>query len=792
MMQSEKLKLTNEAKVPREVDVSSGEKVKFGSLKHVKDLEKRISDLTMWRDKQRKGSEVRANYARLISRLKIELSRAKRTSDRRKAMLESNLSTIVEGGAAGHLNHLWENHGLTFAELKDVISAAAEGKLERASEKTDGMNLVFTFDASTNELRVARSHGDIKRGGMDAGELAKKFHGRGNIEAAFNIAFKMLNDAMTTLSLKEKSIVFGQTGTRWYSIEIIYTLNLNTVSYDRNSIVFHGGPIFDLKSDGSVERIDDDSGVTLLSTKISRMQKAISVSDWNIHGPALIAMTRISDKSMINKVFNEIDGAMSNAGVSDNNTIYDYLENLMRGAVKHLNLSDDVEDMVVERCAGSPSAPSLTDIKKIIPKQLQSAVVDFVKSSDDLKDEFIVPIEHAITSFAIELLRGIKSILMTDSDAAMIKLRAEVGKAINVISSSGQEAAMSILNRELSRLGSIDNIVSPIEGIVFYYKGEMYKFTGSFAPAHQILSLFKYGRKGIPKFDIGEAMLRNASIGLISEGGGAFDDVESISLLELQKIWPIIKNDLEELGCSNIEMIGSTGKKDQMGDIDLAAMFNGSIDDFVSLAKQSHGPENVVRQGGNVASIRYGMNEKFVQVDVMLGDTSYIKWARFGTSSDKKHRDYSPLKGIVRNMLLNSINRFAAKLQFIDAEHSDVQRTRYLVDFDKGLFKAVQTRLGRGNKVLKDWKTISKEFISSDPDVIASIIFGEDTKSDDLRTFENVVEQLKKSPLLGKHANQILVSFLSEVTEMLRKSPDYIGTDAVESLKYIKKVLSKV
>ncbi len=68
----------------REVDVSDGSKVPHGSEKHVKDLEVRIADLSRWRDKQRRGSEARANYSRLISRLKGELSSARRQAAKAK------------------------------------------------------------------------------------------------------------------------------------------------------------------------------------------------------------------------------------------------------------------------------------------------------------------------------------------------------------------------------------------------------------------------------------------------------------------------------------------------------------------------------------------------------------------------------------------------------------------------------------------------------------------------------------------------------------------------------------
>ena len=61
-----------EARV-READHSSGERVRYGSRKHVSDLKRRIKELASWRDRQKKGSAKRADYARLIQNLKAEL-----------------------------------------------------------------------------------------------------------------------------------------------------------------------------------------------------------------------------------------------------------------------------------------------------------------------------------------------------------------------------------------------------------------------------------------------------------------------------------------------------------------------------------------------------------------------------------------------------------------------------------------------------------------------------------------------------------------------------------------------
>lgn len=62
----------------REAELSDGSKTSHGSEKHIKELEHRISDLESWKNRQKKGSEKRANYARLINNLKSELRSAKR------------------------------------------------------------------------------------------------------------------------------------------------------------------------------------------------------------------------------------------------------------------------------------------------------------------------------------------------------------------------------------------------------------------------------------------------------------------------------------------------------------------------------------------------------------------------------------------------------------------------------------------------------------------------------------------------------------------------------------------
>lgn len=407
-----------------------------------------------------------------------------------------NVSLLTCGGAVGHLQHLYDNRDLTFDEIASILSSAAEGKLEKASEKLDGLNLVFSWDVSNDILKVARSGSDISRGGMDAESLASKFAGRGNLTDAFNSAFRVLNGALRTLGDKTKTKVFGPAANRWYSVEVIYTKNPNVINYDSNNVVFHGWPVFKTKN-GNVEMTDDDAGgVDVLTSNVERMQAAVAERGWKIQGPALARMKKLSDDTIVDSTISKIFNELNETGLDGSATMRDYIEVKTRFDVEALGLSPEIAQMVVQRCMGEVGSPTLIDIKKKVDKSDHGLISDFVKSCPVRMKSYIKPIELAINDFAVELLKGLQSTLIDDTEEEIVRLRAEVSKAISAIESSGDENAMGILNAQMQKLKSLENITSPVEGVVFIYKGNAYKFTGSFAAANQILGLFRYGRKG--------------------------------------------------------------------------------------------------------------------------------------------------------------------------------------------------------------------------------------------------------------------------------------------------------
>lgn len=401
------------------------------------------------------------------------------------------------GGAAKHLQHVVDNWDLTFGEIKEILTAASEGRLERTTEKLDGQSLSFSYDVGVGEIRCARNTGDIRSGGMDPIALAAKFRGRGNVEEAFTQGFTTVARALTGLSEGKKEFVFGPETNRWYTIEIIYTNNPNVFNYDSNNIVLHMSPVITI--DREMGEIDYDTsgsseGLQTLLSNIGSMQAALDSADWKINGPKFVQLKRLSDGSVLERSLSDLDRAMDLAGVDDSDTLGTYVRTLVRhGVVDELDIPDDAKDALTSRIVGDEGS-DLSAIKRMVPKSEVPRVRELVGASDDIVKELVRPVEMVVHRLAVEVLRGLHSTLIADDSREVERIRGEVKRAISAIESSGSDEAMAVLRDQMEKLSDVDDIASAMEGVVFIYKGLAYKLTGSFSCANQILGLFKYGR----------------------------------------------------------------------------------------------------------------------------------------------------------------------------------------------------------------------------------------------------------------------------------------------------------
>jgi hypothetical protein len=399
------------------------------------------------------------------------------------------------GGAAGHLMHLYDDRSLKFVDLKAILASAAEGRLERVTEKFDGLNLVFTWNVDDGTLRVARSTGDIKRGGMTPAELSVKFAGRGNLSIAFDSAVDILSKAIESLPPKVLVSSFGEAGDRWYSVEVIYTQNPNVINYDVNTIVFHGSPVFHLGQDGRVGTADEASTIALLTDRITTMQAAVANRGWKIMGPALTRLNALCGGSVLVEATTAIDELLRGSELSDEATIQDYIEARMQDDVGQLRLPPPVSRMVVLRASEAIGAPTLVDIRKKADKSRHETITTFIKTSPARVQGFMRPLEGIVNRFAAAVLRGVSSVLVSDPRNEVERINSAVAGVIEAIEATKDQTAVDALHTQLDRLRSTGTAAA-IEGVVFLYRGTAYKLTGTFASINQILGLYRYDGLG--------------------------------------------------------------------------------------------------------------------------------------------------------------------------------------------------------------------------------------------------------------------------------------------------------
>lgn len=396
------------------------------------------------------------------------------------------------GGAAGHLSHVFEDRSLMFSDIKNILTRATLGRLDSVSEKFDGLNMAVGWDSTTDELKIARSLSDIKSGGLNRGNLEAKFKNRGKIAEAFNKAYDVLTTALSSLDNQSKIDIFGEYINMWYSVEVIYRDNMNVVLYDTDAIIFHEHPMFfRYGHDVSVK-----SKHFLFQTVVEQIPNMQKAPGWRILPPENIKMPEMANKSRLYDALEALELLRNDFNLSDESTIEDYLTSVLRA-----DLECDVQmqkclpfsDLIIDRCLEKRGS-SLTQIKKILPKELYPLVSTYVENSNLVLRNFIERLEKIINDFSNELLETIKSRLISNPGIEVSRIKTSVFNSINDVSSSGNKVQIENLQRHLGRLGNIEEIKTPIEGIVFEYKEKFYKLTGKFAAINQIMGIMRYGK----------------------------------------------------------------------------------------------------------------------------------------------------------------------------------------------------------------------------------------------------------------------------------------------------------
>ena len=408
---------------------------------------------------------------------------------------------ITEGGVAGHMNHLYDNPNLSFRDLKKILLAASNGEL-KGTEKTDGQNLQLSYDVKTSTARAARNKGNIKAGGLDAAGLAAKFGGRGALETAFNEAFAAFEQAVGRMSIEERVEIFGPDTNIYYNAEVQDPRAANLINYDLPTLTIHrvGHNEYSRETGASTGR-DVSKNVKKLSDALDRVQDERQENQFFVQMNAIRKLEALSDDTAVKLAIARLEKALSEEGISDNQTVGDYTVSRVSNMIdKRILLPDLVKKELLKRIFKEKGA-NIRNVLKMVSKDdagTISAIRELVDDAGKLKFRAIAPIEEIIHDFAVEMLKGLESAFILDNEAEVERLRQETQRAITAIENSGSEEAIEILTKQMSKLKDVEGVSTAAEGFVFDYDGVTYKFTGNFAPMNQLLGLFKYGRGNVP------------------------------------------------------------------------------------------------------------------------------------------------------------------------------------------------------------------------------------------------------------------------------------------------------
>ena len=426
------------------------------------------------------------------------------------------------GGVAGHMAHLQEDLSLTFNDIITILSEVASGEIKPV-EKVDGQNLFLTVD-EIGMLRAARNKSDIKKGGMSPEEYASKWKGH-PAENAFMQGFKAIQMALDVVSPETINEIF-EGGTRYINLEIMYPHNPNIILYGAAYIVLHNMKTYD--ENGSV--IDDPNDADAFSDLASALDGSEQTIDnelWTIYGPKVVQLKRIIDGDAFDSAVNQITKIASPVGLDA--TLEDISSFRLKETLEGTDLPAHTIDDIIDRVYGKDNAKSVREIKlglaskesrkRMSPEEKaelkeKERLVSSLTTTTNVRKVIantLSDVERVISDFAIEVLRGLQSFFVVDHDKAVKAMRDELEDSIEYLSdlsASGDIQAGKLIDKQLAKLGDIENVASSLEGIVFQRNGQLYKMTGSFAMTNQLIGRARRVKPKNENYTVNEDTLR--------------------------------------------------------------------------------------------------------------------------------------------------------------------------------------------------------------------------------------------------------------------------------------------
>lgn len=425
-------------------------------------------------------------------------------------------NVLTEGGAAGHMNHPYDSHGLTFNDMKEIVSRALEGRLdmeEAVTEKTDGQNIQVTW--KNGQPGFARGI-KTRKDPLTPTEIVAEFEAKyqKSVEAngvkgaegyklvvdAFRATAEDLTASLSKLSSETLMRIF-KNGKVFANMEIIYPATTNVIAYEQAVLQFHN--LVEYDENGKVVETDITGGTML--QQVIRDANAHMQKTFSFIPPNKLKLGRIENfEDQQAAFFTEIDSLKNQFGLKDTDRVSEYHRAWWKDVVQSkanqldYNIPQDVLEILTNRWAFNDKSTRINNVVKMIDNESFATWVSAFDKKDfkAYQKQNIEPFESIFLKLGAVVLKNIKNYLAASPDKAVRQIKKDLMSLIKDLQTSDNPDTLKKLETQLKkieRMGGFDTIV-PIEGIVFTYGGNTYKLTGSFAPVNQILGVLKYAR----------------------------------------------------------------------------------------------------------------------------------------------------------------------------------------------------------------------------------------------------------------------------------------------------------
>lgn len=364
---------------------------------------------------------------------------------------------------------------------------------------TDGQQLSISWKGG--RLIAARNKSHLKNAGeaaMDLQGVADWVKGKGDIEIAYNAAMRDLQASISQISEADKLKIFDE-GKKFASIEVITPVTQNTVPYGQDMLVFHS--VVEYDEAGNVVGEDKQAGYEI--AKMIEDANAAAQEMFYVRGPKNIEIVPFKDAKKRAKYYTDkLNAILKESGIDMNSTVQDFVMGSALNKVDELakefgvELPEEARYGIARRLGGVDKSYNARQMKKDLGDVAQRFADLEKKDGKIIKKKIYAPLENLFLEVGTEMMKNMTSFLSANPTEAANHMRKEIEATINTLRKDGGEEEIKKLEHELSRVaavGGLENIV-PTEGITFVYKGKVYKYTGIFAPLHQIRSMLAYKR----------------------------------------------------------------------------------------------------------------------------------------------------------------------------------------------------------------------------------------------------------------------------------------------------------